>query len=129
MRDGEYNPMFFPRSPLEWCDPAPLGIAHSRAEWIAWHGALSSLAHDLAGALCEFAPTPPALPVMPWLDPAPLASRVIFRDAFARFASRGYPLVPKRKAALPPVESPIEAETVASYNRASREKMKKVRAA
>jgi hypothetical protein len=35
------------------------------------------------------------------------------------------PLQPKREAGIAPIESPIEAETRASYNRASREKMRR----
>jgi hypothetical protein len=123
-RDGEYNPAMAPRSPIEWCDPSPLAIGDARAEYVAWHMALSQLALDLNGKLCDFAVTPPAVSLMPWLD-TPLVSRVIFRDAFARYAAHGLPLQPRRKAAGPPVESPIEAESVASYNRASREKMRK----
>ena len=129
MRDGEWNASMRPRSPIEWHDPSPLSVAHSRAEWVAWHGALSALALDLAGALRQYEPTPPALPLMPWLDPAPHAARVIFRDAFAAYEAKGYPLSPRRRPAGKPIESPIEAETVASYKKASREKMRKPRAA
>jgi hypothetical protein len=128
-RDGEYRLAMSPRSPLEWCSPTPLTIADARAEYVAWHAALDTLAHDLAGKLRNFEVTPPAAPFMPWLDRAALVSRLIFRDAFARYASHGLPLAPKRKAPGKPTESQIEAETVAAYNRASREKMKKTRAA
>jgi hypothetical protein len=124
MRDGEYNAMMFPRSPLEWCDPMPISIAHSRAEFVAWHAALAHLANVLDGALKSFAPAPLALPLMPWLSPT-LATRVIFRDAFARYDTVGLPLQPKREAGRAPIESPIEAETRASYGRASREKMRR----
>jgi hypothetical protein len=123
-RDGEYTWSMSPRSPLEWCDPAPLSVAHSRAQFVAWHMALSHLAAVLDGALESYAPAPLALPVMPWLSPS-LATRVIFRDAFARFDAVGLPLQPKRAAGGAPIESPIEAETRASYNRASREKMRR----
>jgi hypothetical protein len=123
-RDGEYTWSMSPRSPIEWHDPAPLSVAHSRAQFVAWHAALSHLATVLDGALESYAPTPLALPVMPWLSPA-LATRVIFRDAFARYDTVGLPLQPKREAGIAPIESPIEAETRASYNRASREKMRR----
>jgi hypothetical protein len=113
-----------PRSPLDWCDPMPLSVAHSRAEFVAWHMAMSHLVTVLDGALESFAATPIALPLMPWLSPS-LATRVIFRDAFARFDTVGLPLQPKREAGIAPIESPIEAETRASYNRASREKMRR----
>jgi hypothetical protein len=123
-RDGEYTIAMSPRSPIEWCDPMPLSVAHSRAEFVAWHTALSHLASVLDGALESFAPAPLALPLMPWLSPS-LATRVIFRDAFARYDTVGLPLQPKREAGRAPIESPIEAETRASYGRASREKMRR----
>ena len=123
-RDGEYTFSMSPRSPLEWCDPMPISVAHSRAEFVAWHQGLTALAHDLAGRLSRYEPVPLALPLLPWLSPN-VATRVIFRDAFARYASEGYPLAPKRRAAGKPVESPIEAESVAAYNRASREKVRR----
>jgi hypothetical protein len=123
-RDGEYTLSMSPRSPIEWSDPAPLSVAHARAQFVAWHMALSHLAAVLDGALESFAPIPLALPVMPWLSPS-LATRVIFRDAFARFDTVGLPLQPKREAGRAPIESPIEAETRASYGRASREKMRR----
>ncbi len=127
-RDGEYTFSMSPRSPLDWCDPQPLSVAHARAQFVAWHSALNALAADLAGRLSDFEPLPLALPLLPWLS-ASVATRVIFRDAFARYADQDFPLTPKRHAAGKPVESPIEAETVASYKRASREKMKKTAAA
>jgi hypothetical protein len=123
-RDGEYTYAMSPRSPIEWCDPAPLSIAHARAQYVAWHAALSHLATVLAAALESFAPAPLALPLMPWLSPT-LATRLIFRDAFARYDTVGLPLQPKREAGRAPIESPIEAETRASYGRASREKMRR----
>jgi len=123
-RDGEYTLSMSPRSPLEWHDPAPLSVAHSRAQFVAWHMALSHLAGVLDGALESFDVLPLAVPLMPWLSSS-LATRVIFRDAFARFDAVGLPLQPKRSAGGPPIESPIEAETRASYNRASREKMRR----
>lgn len=127
MRDGEYNAMMFPRCPLEWCDPVPLSVAHSRGEFVAWHMALSHLAAVLDGSLASFAVTPMATPLMPWLSPS-LSTRIIFRETFARFDAVGLPLQPKRQSGGKPIESPIEAETRASYNRASREKMRRTAA-
>jgi hypothetical protein len=124
-RDGEYNLAMSPRSPIEWCDPAPLSIADARAEYVAWHTALATLADDLAHKLEDHLPTGPTVPMLPWLAPETLATRMIYRDAFARFATHGLPLAPKRRAAGKPVESPIEAETRTAYARASREKMRK----
>jgi hypothetical protein len=126
-RDGAFNLAMSPRSPIEWCDPSPLSIADARAEYVAWHSALVTLADDLAHRLEDHLPTVPTVPMLPWLAPETLATRVIYRDAFARFATHGLPLAPKRRAAGKPVESPIEAETRAAYARASREKMRKTR--
>lgn len=73
-RDGEYTLAMSPRSPIEWCDPSPLKVADARAEYVAWHGALTALARDLAGKLLSFEPTPPAAPRMPWLAPLQLSA-------------------------------------------------------
>lgn len=113
-----------PRSPINWHDPSPLHIGECRAEWVTWHHALAKLARDLVGALDAFDVQPLALPLMPWAvtvaEPRILVGRNLAR------ADVEFGLVPKRAASdLPPIESPIEAETVASYNRASREKMRR----
>lgn len=61
---------------------------------------------------------------MPWAG-AGVEPRIIAGRDLSR-ADLEFGLVPKRPASdLPPIESPIEAETVASYNRASREKMRR----
>lgn len=119
-----YDLKMSPRSPLHWHDPSPLHIAECRAEWVTWHGALTRLAGALAGKLALFDVTPPAAAALPWLDDAAPA-RIIRGRNLAR-EGVDHNLTPRRdRPAGKPVESPIEAETVASYARASREKMRK----
>jgi hypothetical protein len=121
--DGRYRLKARPRSPLNWCLPSPLHIGECRAEWIAWHHALNSLADSLDGALAAFDVYPVALPLRPWDEPI-IESRIIK----GRDLSQGDvdpALAPRRRAAGKPIESPIEAESVAAYNRASREKVRR----
>lgn len=126
-RDGEYTIKMMPRSPLNWHDPSPLHIGECRAEYLTWHTALVMLAADLAGKLDRFDVLPPSAARAPWI--VDNVSRIIpGRDLSAAGVEQG--LVPKRpNIAGKPIESPIEAETVASYNRASRTKMRKIAAA
>ncbi|WP_316234982.1 MULTISPECIES: hypothetical protein [unclassified Bradyrhizobium] len=127
-REGEYALAMLPRSPLNWHDPAPLHIGECRAEWVAWRQALDLLVADLAGKLETIEVQPSALPLMPWRDGASRARLIKGRD-LGRADVEPW-LAPKReRPAGKPVESPIEAETIASYNRASREKIKKTVAA
>jgi hypothetical protein len=119
-RDGEYNLTASPRSPLEWCDPSPLSIADARAEYVAWYLALVSLVDTLRGKLADHEAVRPSAAMMPWLAPAE-HSRVIMRNLFPAMMAKPAP----RPVVGKPIESPIEAETVASYNRASRTKMRK----
>lgn len=114
-----------PRSPLDWQCPAPLHVGECRAEYVAWHGALVSLAGALAGRLKEFEPTMPAAAAMPWITGEAPASRIVARRDLGA-VDLGLPLAPRRRAAGKPVESPIEAETRAAYNLASRTKRRKV---
>jgi hypothetical protein len=58
-------------------DPSLISIGHARVEYVAWYGALVSLAHDLAGALQEFAPLPPAVKPAPWITGQTPAPRVL----------------------------------------------------
>lgn len=119
-----YDLKMLPRSPINWHDPSPMHIGECRAEWIAWHHALAALARDLDGALDAFDVMPSTLPLRPWDQPI-VASRIIKgRDLSRGDVEAG--LVPRRPATGgKPIESPIEAETVASYNRASREKVRR----
>ncbi|MBS0528676.1 MAG: hypothetical protein JSS22_04715, partial [Proteobacteria bacterium] len=66
-RDGEYPPHVSPRSPIDWLNPSPIEIAESRAEYFLWHGALVTLAADLAGKLTSHDCLPPSVPALPWL--------------------------------------------------------------
>lgn len=127
-KDGKFNLSMSPRSPINWNAPSMIEVGEARAEYVAWHGALVTLAAVLAGKLVEFEPTAPAVARLPWVTGQTPASRVVaVRDLAAAWPEE-LPLAPKRKAALRPVESPIEAETVAAYARASRTKMRKTAA-
>ncbi|WP_315701306.1 MULTISPECIES: hypothetical protein [unclassified Bradyrhizobium] len=123
-RDGEYTLAMSPRSPLDWHEPAPLHIGECRAEWVTWCNALDDLSRALAGKLATIEVQPRTAASMPWCDgssaPRVLAGRKLtLADVELGFA-------PRRNAfAGKPVESPIEAETVKSYARASRQKMRK----
>lgn len=124
-KHGVYDVRMSPRSPLDWQCPAPLHIGECRAEYVAWHVALVSLAADLVGKLKEFEPTPPAAAAMPWITGEAPASRIVARRDLGE-VDVGLPLAPRRRAAGKPIESPIEAETRAAYNSASRTKRRKV---
>ncbi|MCR6735517.1 MAG: hypothetical protein NVV83_16210 [Afipia sp.] len=125
-RDGEYTMAMSPRSPINWHDPSMVHIGECRAEYVAWHVALVSLAATLSGKLSAFDPVAPGAARLPWITGETPASRVIDgRDLSSEFAAE-LTTAPKRKAALRPVESPIEAESVAAYARASRTKMRKL---
>ena len=113
-----------PRSPLDWQCPAPLHLGECRAEYVAWHAALVSLAADLAGKLAEFEPVAPCAPAMPWLTGEAPASRIMARRDLGD-VDQGLPLAPRRRAPGRPIESPIEAKTRAAYNLASRTKRRK----
>jgi hypothetical protein len=75
MRDGLYDLAFAPRSPLQWGDPSPLAVAEARAEYLAWHDALTYLAKVLV--LDEFEVLPPAAARVPWITGQTPASRVL----------------------------------------------------
>lgn len=105
---GMYDAHRAPLSPLNWSDPDMLSIGHARAEYLAWHGALVTLAARLADDLIEYESTPPAVRPMPWVTGQVPASRVL-SDGLADGCLTGkLPLQPKRKAPLPPLESEIE---------------------
>jgi hypothetical protein len=123
-----YDVRLAPRSPLNWHDPSPLHIGECRGEWVTWHGALVRLAGELDGKLKLFDVEAPALPLLPWRDDTAPA-RIIKGRNLAR-PGVDHNLTPRRDRPVgKPVESPIEAETVASYARASRTKMRKIAAA
>jgi hypothetical protein len=122
-KTGRFNMAMTPRSPLLWHEPSMVHVGECRAEWVTWHGALTRLALALAGKLETFDVVAPALPLLPWVTgsdrPRVIAGRDLASEAFDPR------LAPKRHAPGKPTESPIEAETIASYARASRGKMRK----
>jgi hypothetical protein len=127
-KTGKYPLGMSPRSPILWHEPSVLHVAECRAEWVTWHGALNRLAVGLAGKLKAFEVAPTTLPLMPWLTGSDRPRVIAGRDlSMAPGIDRA--LTPQRNIfAGPPVESPIEAQTAASYAKASREKMKKISA-
>lgn len=123
-RDGEYTLKMGPHSPINWHDPSPLHIGECRAEWVTWRRALDMLVEALAGKLATIEVQPSALPLMPWRDAMP-CTRVFKGRDLSREDAEPW-LAPRRERPVgKPVESKIEAESVKSYARASREKMKK----
>ncbi|WP_315728795.1 hypothetical protein [Bradyrhizobium sp. SZCCHNS2015] len=80
MREGLYSLYLEPRSPLVWGDPSPIHIAECRAEYLAYHLALCSLAERLAGKLADFDPLPPAIRPLPWITGQTPVSRVLQGD-------------------------------------------------
>jgi hypothetical protein len=67
--------MFGEPDHVEYAD-AMIAIGEARAEFIAWHAALTQLADDLGGELGEFEPTAPAISARPWIDGVPAAPAV-----------------------------------------------------
>lgn len=72
---GLYDLAFAPRSPLQWGDPSPLAVAEARAEYLAWHDALTHLAKVLV--LDEFEVLPPSAARVPWISGQTPESRVL----------------------------------------------------
>jgi len=107
---GVYDLDASPRSPLNWCEPALITIGHARAEYVAWFGALMTLARDLAGKLKEFAPMPSALMPAPWISGQTPASRVLDDGLPPGILTVKLTLAPKRRAPGKPIKSKIEAQ-------------------
>jgi hypothetical protein len=124
IRDGMYDYATSPRSPLAWGDPSMISIGHARAEYVAWFGALISLAKTLKEKLAEYEPTAPAVTPMPWITGQVKASRVLSDGLPPGLLTVKLPLAPKRKAPGRPAESRIESETRQSYRRAAKAKPK-----
>jgi hypothetical protein len=59
--------------PLRW-SPSPLSILSSRAEYLAWHHGLTTLARTLQTE--KFAPLPPKASRLPWQDEAESIARL-----------------------------------------------------
>jgi hypothetical protein len=103
MRDGLYNFDASPRSPLNWNDPSPLHVAHSRAEYFTWHRALVHLASTLNGKLKEYWAEQPAAKPVPWLTGQAKPSRVLSDGLPAGVMTATLPLRPKRRAPSRPL--------------------------
>lgn len=88
--------------PLIW-EPSPLSIISSRAEYVAWHRGLITLARTIQ--LEKFTPLPPKASQTPWLDAEPAAEpKPVVPTASNRAADWGtLPLSPHRdrKGAAP----------------------------
>lgn len=123
MKFGLYDLDYQPRSPLIWSDPSPLHVAECRAEYIAWHAGLVSLASSLRDALREYQPELPIARQMPWITGEEARSRVLPLSGFdPSILSGKLPLQPKRHAPLPPLESDIERHSrLASRTRPDRQ--------
>lgn len=120
MARGQYDVDREPRSPLAWDNPSPLHIGHQRGEYVAWHGALIALVDRLRDRLREFEAVLPKAPALPWITGAQEVSRVLPVLGFdPAILSGKLALQPKRRAALPPLESDIERRS-RLYRRSSR---------
>lgn len=106
-RYGLYDLAMSPRSPLSWGDPSLISIGHARAEYVAWHAALESLANNLRDHLVEFEVLPPAARPMPWITGQAPASRVLSGDMQPDVLTIKLALQPKRRAPDRPLESEI----------------------
>lgn len=76
-RDGMYSYAMAPRCPLQWNDPSLMSIGHARAEYLAWHDALSGLVDDLGDSLIEYQPIASPARRLPWVTGQDKASRVL----------------------------------------------------
>lgn len=110
MRDGVYDVAMSPRSPLQWGDPSMISIGHARAEYVAWHAALCTLADNLAGALDQFEPTRPSAAAEPWITGQTPASRVLRGDDLV--LDQVLPAQPKRPAPIRPAHRPYRDRTL-----------------
>lgn len=88
--------------PLQW-SPSPLDIILDRADYVAWHHGLTTLARSVQ--LEKFTPLPPKASQTPWLDAGPAAQpKPVVPTASNRAADWGtLPLSPHRdrKGAAP----------------------------
>lgn len=126
---GQYDLDQSPRSRLNWNDPAPIKIGEVRAEYVAWHAALVSLAASLCDQLHEFTPSLPAAAALPWITGETPVSRVLSDGVPSGLMTMPLPLGPKRAPALPPLESDIARESRLWRSRSGREKVQKTTAA
>jgi hypothetical protein len=93
--------------PLIW-SPSPLSIISTRAEYVAWHHGLATLARTLQTE--KFNPLPPKVSRTPWLD-APVEAghdvKSVMPTPSNRVAGWGtLPLTPSRGRKGPPLRTP-----------------------
>jgi hypothetical protein len=91
--------------PLIW-EPSPLSIISSRAEYVAWHHGLTTLARTLQTE--KFNPLPPKVSRTPWLDSAEPENTVmsVMPTPSNRVAGWGtLPLTPSRGRKGPPLRT------------------------
>lgn len=86
-------------------EPMASEILCARFEYFVWREALAEIARTIE--LAEHEPLPPAAAQTPWFGEGP-APATFHEPRTSRLAR--LPLVPPRPQALPPLESPIEAE-------------------
>jgi hypothetical protein len=93
---GLYDLAMLPRSPVVWCDPAPLSIAEARAEYLCWIDALGDLCTSLRGALQDFEPVMPQLSRLPWITGQVPQPRVLQAEVPIGEAIAATPAKPRR---------------------------------
>jgi hypothetical protein len=81
--------------PLKW-EPSPVMILQSRADYLAWHRGLTTLANKLQ--LAKFIALPPKAPQLPWLD-AQESGEII--QLAPQGPMNGLPIAPLRDRAGP----------------------------
>ena len=97
MRDGVYDLAMAPRSPLTWCDPAPISIAEARAEYLCWFDALAGLHHALLGALDDFEIVmPTTIRRMPWITGQAPQPRVLWAAEYLQQWADASPAAPAK---------------------------------
>lgn len=107
-RRGRYNAARSPRCHVAWDEPSIGFLLEARAEYAAWHHALTELADVLRGTLDDFEVTGPEARAEPWRTGQVEAPRVL--DGGITVGAEPLPLKPARPVYPAPVESPIERE-------------------
>lgn len=86
--------------PITW-EPSPYSIVLARADYAAWHAALSQLAASLV--LVDHIALQPSAPAMPWIEPEQTRTPIVIRSSATM---RPIPLRPQRDRAGPPPRRP-----------------------